>query len=294
MVSELVSVNADFVLLLGDIGVFGFREIASQFPKRIINMGIMEQAMTSFGAGLALAGKTPILHSIAPFLVERALEQIKVDFGYQQLSGKLISVGASFDYGFLGATHHSPGDVAALLTVPGVNIFVPGNSDELEQQLRYDLPLSTLSYFRLAESEVRDPRVDLKNFSVQILESGSQKATVVAIGPALQAAREAAKALGLNLLYLNCLSEQSLIDLSLAILEQDCENLVLVQPFYDGTLLSQMDLSQKPMRVLDIGVPRQFIHEYGEFFQLEQFLGLDSASVIARVKDFVYKNGVSG
>ena len=41
------------VTILGDIGVFGFRNAFAQFPERILNIGICEQAFTSLSAGLS-------------------------------------------------------------------------------------------------------------------------------------------------------------------------------------------------------------------------------------------------
>ena len=35
--------------------------------------------MISFGSGLAKAGLVPVIHTIAPFLIERCVEQIKLD-----------------------------------------------------------------------------------------------------------------------------------------------------------------------------------------------------------------------
>ena len=70
-VEELIEKDNKTVLLLGDIGVFGFRNSFKAFPDRVFNIGILEQAMTSFAAGLSKEGFYPILHSIAPFIIER-------------------------------------------------------------------------------------------------------------------------------------------------------------------------------------------------------------------------------
>ncbi len=40
-------------LILGDIGVHGFRTLLADFPKRALNIGILEQSMIGVAAGLA-------------------------------------------------------------------------------------------------------------------------------------------------------------------------------------------------------------------------------------------------
>ncbi len=79
------------VVLLGDIGVFAFQDVFTKYPNRCFNIGICEQSMVGMAAGLSMAGLIPIVHTIEPFLVERAFEQIKDDFGYQELKGTIHS-----------------------------------------------------------------------------------------------------------------------------------------------------------------------------------------------------------
>ena len=113
-VEKILGENSETVLLLGDIGVFGFRNAFRDYPSRVYNIGILEQATISLAGGLAKTGLIPIVHTIATFLVERCLEQLKIDFGYQQLGGNFISVGNSYDYASLGCTHHCPADIGLL------------------------------------------------------------------------------------------------------------------------------------------------------------------------------------
>ena len=103
------------------------RVCSKKHPLRAHNIGILEQSTIGLAAGLSLAGHFPIVHTIAPFLVERAYEQIKIDLGYQQLGSNLVSVGGSYDYAGLGCTHHCPADVGILNKIPGIEIIVPGH-----------------------------------------------------------------------------------------------------------------------------------------------------------------------
>jgi transketolase len=127
---EMMKTDENICVLLGDIGVFGFRKCFEEFPTRTYNIGILEQSMISLAAGLSKTDLIPVVHTITPFIVERALEQIKVDFGYQKLNGNFISVGNSYDYAGLGCTHHCPGDIAILSSIPGIQLVAPGNDKE--------------------------------------------------------------------------------------------------------------------------------------------------------------------
>ena len=83
--------------------------------------------MVSVAGGLALTGLRPIAHSYAPFLVERAWEQIKLDLDHQGVGAILVSVGASYDASDRGPHPLlSPGDVALLDTLDGWTVHVPG------------------------------------------------------------------------------------------------------------------------------------------------------------------------
>jgi transketolase len=273
-VLEVMEKDSRVVLFLGDIGVYGFRDAFERFPDRTFNIGILEQASVSVAAGLAIEGMIPIFHTIAPFLVERALEQLKVDFGYQQLGGNFISVGASYDYSTLGGTHHCPGDVQALKTIPGMQIAVPGHPKEFDALFKQAYDNGEPSYFRLSEQSN-----EISRENGLVLRRGRGGA-VLAIGPMMNRTIEACKGLDVELVYSSIVEP---FDAKIYI-----NKLVVVEPFYEGTLAHDIQKSTKgPIEVLSIGVPRRFITSYGTPEELDEELGLTANQIRSRIREFL-------
>lgn len=269
LMQERLKEDSDSVLLLGDIGVFSFRNAFELCPDRVFNVGILEQGMIGLAAGLAKSGLNPFVHTIAPFLVERPLEQLKIDFGYQKLRGNFISVGASFDYSALGCTHHCPADVAILLGIPGFEIYVPGTEDEFKSQFKQASGNDSASYFRLSEE------CNTKSFHHKIgmsLVRTGEKCTVLSVGPTLDMVEQACKEFDVEILYVN-----SIYPFDNEFLAQHCKsgNIVIVEPFYSGTInfLITKALIGRKISLVNFGIPRAFIDEYGSIDELKEHLG---------------------
>src|SRR6201996_9082965 len=102
---------------------------------RFIDTGITEQTMVGMAAGLALRGRIPIVHALAPFLTMRAYEFIRTDVGIAHLPVKL----SGFIPGFLsdgnGPTHQSIEDVAIMRGIPGMEVYCPADEDDLVRVL---------------------------------------------------------------------------------------------------------------------------------------------------------------
>jgi transketolase len=117
--------NKDIFLLFGDVGFGVLDDIREEFPTRAINCGIAEQNMIGVAAGLSLAGKIPVVYSIAPFVSARVYEQIKLDLCQQKLKVMILGAGSGFSYGSLGPTHHCLEDFSSLTTLPNMTLFSP-------------------------------------------------------------------------------------------------------------------------------------------------------------------------
>ena len=150
-VSEVFESHKETKIILGDIGHFGFKHIweDKKNKDRYFNVGILDQTMVGFAAGLSKSGSYPIVHTITPFLIERPFEQIKIDFGLNQLKGCFVSVGGAFDYSTLGPTHHSYSDLAFFSTIPDSHVFSVSSYPELRMALLDSVHNKRLSYIRM-------------------------------------------------------------------------------------------------------------------------------------------------
>lgn len=280
-VSDLLKSDGRVVLLLGDIGVHGFSEAIKAFPGRVLNIGVLEQSMVGVAAGLAMAGHIPIVHTIAPFLVERALEQIKIDFGYQDLGGVFVTVGASYDYAGLGCTHHCPADVELVRSIPCAKVFVPGHSEEFDYFLYANYAGKSVNYFRLSERQNVKPVL-----GHSVLKWGSC-ATIVAVGPVLEEIQEASEGFDVNILYTSAVSlfekETKLAELP------GSDRILLVEPYYEGGLTNDIlkVMWPRPVLLRTVGVPRRFLTNYGARGEHDEAIGLTAENIRRELESLI-------
>ena len=276
--SKIVREDESAVLLLGDIGVYAFRDLLKEFPLRAFNIGILEQSTIGLAAGLSLTGHHPIVHTIAPFLVERAYEQIKVDLAYQQLGANLISVGSSYDYAGLGCTHHCPGDVEILNKIPNIEIVIPGHSKEFDKLLMSNYNNSNTTYFRLSETSNREdyPVEFGKNL---VLREGDDL-TIVAVGPMLQSVLDATEDLDVTIIYCTTIKP-----FDASYFEELKDKVVIIEPYYSGPILNNIEQTLNGLNgnYTNIGVPNEFIRKYGIKEDIDSMIGLDTASLRTKI-----------
>ena len=286
LVNELLDQDPRVALILADISAGYFSEAMKNYPNRALNVGIMEQTAVSLAAGLALEGFHPIVHSIAPFVVERPFEQIKDDFCYQKLGGTFVSIGASYDYGTDGMTHHGPGDVAILKTLPRMQVAVPGSANEFELLLRqtYDNGMPTYLRTSIQQNETTLPVEFGKLYRVQ---EGSQ-GVVIAVGPMLTRTLAAVAGMDLTVLYATTVVPFDAQTLQAAVAQTEA-NIILVEPYYEGTLIKEVAtaLRHRPVRIEAIGVPKKVLHRYGPPEQHDEALGLTPTGIRRRIEAFL-------
>src|SRR6478736_471953 len=181
--TEALDTDPRLAVVLADIGDEAFELAGARLrhPHRLINVGIREQLMISVAGGLAQEGMRPVVHSYAPFLVERPFEQIKLDLGHQDVGALLVSTGASYDASAEGRTHQAPGDVALLGTLPGFAVHVPGHPDEVEELLLREFARDGRAYIRLS-GEVNAEARPVEQVTM-VREGRPGDPLVLAVGP---------------------------------------------------------------------------------------------------------------
>ena len=188
--------NKKLVVIVGDISHGILKPFAKKFPKRYYNIGICESATVNMAAGLSKVGLNPVVHTIAPFLIERAYEQIKLDFGYQKLDVNLVSVGGSFDYSKLGCSHHCYNDVSILSHFKRCSIVIPGSENEFLILFKQIYKKKNIKYFRLPEfsHNYKFNNKDIK-FGKSIKIKSGRDVTIAVTGTQLKNVIEAEKLL---------------------------------------------------------------------------------------------------
>lgn len=259
------------VTLLNEIGVYAFQDLMTSYPDRVCNLGIMEQTSISIAAGLSLAGLIPVFHTIAPFIVERGYEQLKDDFGYQNINGNFVSVGASYDYSGLGATHYCPGDIGALKQIPNMQVIIPGTADEFDILLTSEYANGKPTYYRLSEISNKESR-EVEYGKAMVVKKGNL-GTVIAVGTLLDRVVEATKDIDATVLYYTTVLP---FDSKTLVMNTRHKKILLCEPYYYGGLTNEIveAFEGEPVSIKYAGIPHKILSDYGSIKDIDEELGL--------------------
>lgn len=289
---SLAESDSSVVVLVGDISHGLFSEYRAKFPDRYFNVGILEPAMASIAAGLSMVGLKPIVHTIAPFLIERSFEQLKLDFSYQGLSAMFISVGGAFDYSNLGCTHHSYIDTAMVASLDDSTVISPVSETELESlMVQSHAKWRGLTYIKLTENGLGDYSSDGSiRLGVPVLRSvGDGQVAVISVGPTFVQVEEALSDLALQKrpthIHIHTIKPIDFKTLD-SLLGDSTKVLVVEQSMSTSGIAGNIALSTdltKPRQVISLGLSG-FVRGYGTYSELLEESGLDSVSIANKLR----------
>ena len=222
----------------------------------------------------------------SPFLVERPYEQIKLDIGHQDVGAVFVSIGASYDDPVWGRTHQSPGDVALLDTLPGIGIHAPGTALEVDAALRASVGGDGLHYVRVVGQTNRETFPHAPG-RFHVVRRGAG-ATVVALGPVLDAVLDATADRDVTVLYSATVRPFDAAGLRAVL---GTPEVVLVEPWLAGTSAHEVvaTLRDVPHRLLALGVGRTELRRYGTPEDHVAAHGLDAAGIRASLDGFLVR-----
>ncbi len=155
------------------------RNVPAVLDNRFIDTGITEQTMVGMAAGLALQGRIPIIHALAPFLTMRAFEFIRTDVGIANLPVKL----SGFIPGFLsdgnGPTHQAIEDVGILRSIPGMHVYAPADEDDLVRMMPQVWSSPHPSYVRINHKQGKYAHTAYMPGKAEIISEGTDVTLLV-------------------------------------------------------------------------------------------------------------------
>jgi len=146
--------HPEAVVLSADLGTScEVKKFRAEFPERYFTLGIAEQNMCSWAAGMAREGLRPFIHTFAVFQYRRILDQVEMSVAYPNLP--VVFMG--FVPGITtpgGVSHQSINDIGVLRTVPNMAIFDIGDATEIEGVLDLAYDYNGPVYIRMLRKEV--------------------------------------------------------------------------------------------------------------------------------------------
>lgn len=198
---ELARMGAEFddiIVLTADVMSSNkLGEFRRTHPSRFFNVGIAEANMMGIAAGLALAGKVPIVSTFAAFAAMRAHEQVRTDIAYPNLPVKIIATMSGLSGGIAGPTHQGIEDIGTLRMMPNMTVIAPGDPLQVRRFVRLSYQRPGPVYIRLGRGD--DPVIHDSDVPVEIgkaipVRQGSD-ISIIATGTIVNEAKRAGEIL---------------------------------------------------------------------------------------------------
>ena len=124
----LAADNPDVVALSADLTPTArLVEFKETYPDRFFDVGIAEQNLIDFTAGLALEGLRPYAVGLAAMVPMRPAEQMRAALGYMKANATIIGIEAGVRFGPLGNTHYAMDDIAVVRAIPNFTVIAPSD-----------------------------------------------------------------------------------------------------------------------------------------------------------------------
>ena len=281
---DLVGVSAAM------ISSCGLKQMAQRFPDRVFDTGIAEQHTVTLAAGIAMAGKRPVVALYSVFL-QRAFDQIVADVALHDLPVTFLIDRAGIT-GPDGASHHGVFDLSYLRMIPNLVIGAPADATELcamiETAVDHDGPIA-IRYPKGGAVSVPALPVDPLEVGEAELVSEGDDVLLIAVGRMVEVAEKAAadlagKGIGAGVVNARWVKplDPRIVDWAGSVSHVLTLEDNVVAGGFGAAVMEQFASAGLVKKVTNIGVPDQFL-PFGSASDVMESVGMDPDSVVERV-----------
>ena len=274
----------------------GLKEFVKTYPKRFFDVGMAETHAVTFAAGLANAGRIPVVAIYSTFL-QRAYDQILHDVCLQGLP-VVLAIDRAGIVGEDGPTHQGVFDLSYLRPMPNLTVMAPKDLTELAAMLRTAVELGAPAAIRYPRgigantpNHLPDP---LPIGKAEVLRQGDDL-SILAIGSMVSSCLQAAEQLeseGMSATVVNSRFAKPLDrDLILELARRTgklvtVEDNVLAGGFGSGVMELLEAEKLNGIDLLRLGLPDQFIEHGARDLLLDKY-GLTPAGIAKSIREWL-------
>jgi len=290
-IAEAAATRPDMIgISAAMISTAGLMQMSQRFPDRVYDTAIAEQHAVTLAAGMAMAGKKPVVAIYSAFL-QRAFDQIVADVALHDLPVVFLVDRAGVT-GPDGPSHHGVFDLSYLRMIPNMVVGAPADATELcamiETAVDHDGPIAIRYPKSAAVSVPAIPVPPIPIGEAQLLATGSD-VLLVAVGRMVEVAEKAALDLGEKGVSVGVVNARWVKPLDPRILEWagpvahvvTLEDNVLAGGF-GSAVMEGFSTAGMTKEVTCIGVPDRFL-PFGSPSDLHESVGMDASGVVNRV-----------
>lgn len=172
--------------------ISGFKK---KFPERSYNVGIAEQNLMSFCAGMAIEGYIPFAFSFAPFASMRAAEQVRTDICYSNLPVRIVANYAGYSGAESGCTHCALEDCAIMSSFANMTVIEPGDPFQIARVLKATMEWPGPVYIRMGKEATTSLYEETETYEIgkALTPRAGQDGAFIASGIVVHHAMEAAE-----------------------------------------------------------------------------------------------------
>ncbi len=204
--ADLATLNPHVLAMTADLAESVKTDgVKKLFPERHIECGIAEQHMVSTAGGLSLRGFVPFCSTFGAFMTSRAKDQARVN-DLNETNVKMVATHCGLSVGEDGPTHQAIEDLSSFEGFMHTTLLEPCDPNQCDRIIRH--VASTIGNFYVRMGRAKLPiltKTDgtpffgegytFKPGKADVIREGN-RATIVASGPMVTYALQAAEALG--------------------------------------------------------------------------------------------------